>query len=140
MQKDEEFNIVSQSTDEAVGSPLLSGGVSRAYKRRILVMGFSILVLSFLAGILLSFYEWDRGSPFDHLSNWRSFNPVGRATYGPLGFALFLFPITIPVLLVLSVPIYAGMRRKRLWPLSLLGFLSMGLLWLWFITGLWEMD
>lgn len=140
MQKDEEFNLVSQRTAEAVRSPLPSGGVSRAYKRRILVVGFSILVLSFLTGIVLSFYEWDRGSPFDHLSNWRGVNPVGRATYGPLGFALFLFPITIPLLLVLSVPIYVGTRRKRLWPLSLLGFLTMGLLWLWFITELWKMD
>ena len=140
MRKDEEFNLVSECTADAVGSPQPSGGVSRAYKLRILVVGFSILVLSLLAGILLSFYKWDRGSPFDHLSNWRGFNPVGRATYGPLGFALFLFPITIPVLLVLSVPIYVGIRRKKLWPLSLLGFLSIGLLWLWFITELWKMD
>ena len=132
-------NLESESTVEAVEMPPFSQAVSRADKRRILVMGFSILALSFLAGILLSFYQWDRGSAFD-LSNWRSFNPVGRATYGPLGFALVLFPITIPVLLVLSVPIYIGIRKEKLWPLPLLGFLSMGLLWLWFITSLWEMD
>jgi hypothetical protein len=118
---------------------LLSGSIDRAYARRILVAGFSILLLSFLAGILLSFYEWDRGSPFD-VSNWKRHNPVGRATYGPLAFALMLFPWTGPVLLILSVPIYFGIKRKRLWPLSLLGFLSIGLLWLWYLKSLWEID
>src|SRR5258705_3722527 len=123
MKNDEEFNKLSQ---DAADTPPSSRGVSRAKKLRILVAGSSILVLSFLAGNLISFYEWDRGSPFD-LSNWDNYNPVGRATYAPLAFAFVLFPITIPVLLVLSLLIYAGIRRERLWPLSLLGFLSMGL-------------
>ena len=109
------------------------------YKNGILLAGFAILALSILAGIVLSFYQWENGSPFE-LSNWRSFNPVGRATYGPIGFAVVLFPFTLPVLLVLSVPIYVGMRNKRLWPLSLVGFLGIGALWLWFLTVIWEMD
>jgi hypothetical protein len=140
MQKDVDVNPVPRDSAEVAAYPPGSGGLNRgAYKRRILVGGFSILALSFLVGIFLSFYEWDRGSPFN-LSDWSEFNPVGRATYGPLGFALILFPITFPVLLVLSLPIYVGMRRARLWPLSLLGFLGIGLLWLWYITELWKMD
>jgi hypothetical protein len=109
------------------------------YRRCILAAGVTILASSFLAGIYLSFYQWDRGSPFDQ-SSWNYFNPLGRATYGPLGVALLLFPITIPVILVLSVPIYFGLKKERLWPLSLVGFFSIGLLWLWFVTTLWQMD
>jgi hypothetical protein len=140
MQKGEDLNLDSQDGSAAVVHPARSEGISHsAYKNRILLAGFLILALSFLAGILLSFYQWENGYPFD-LSNWGSFNPLARATYGPIVFVLFLFPFTFPVLLVLSLPIYFGMRKKRLWPLSLLGFLSIGLLWLWLILVLWAMD
>jgi len=92
-----------------------------------------------LAGIGLSFYQWDRGSPFNW-SSWGNYNPLGRATYGPLAFAFVLFPFTLPLLLIVSVPIYIGIRKEKLWPLSLLGFLSLGLLWLWYVTELWNFD
>ena len=104
-----------------------------------LLAGIAILALSCLAGVFLSFYQWDRGSPFDQQS-WNYHNPLGRATYGPFVFAFVLFPITLPVTLLLSVPIYFGFKYERLWPLPLLGFLSLGLLWLWYITGLWKID
>jgi hypothetical protein len=114
--------------------------VSRSYTLGILASGFAILALAVAAGIWLSFKQWDRGSPYDHLLNWRGVNPVGRATIGPLLFAVYVFPVTIPVLLVLLVPIYFGMTRKRLWPLAILGFLSMAILWLLFVTALWTID
>jgi hypothetical protein len=140
MPKPEEVNAVSEESSDFVVRSADPGGTRlRAYQRRMLLAGFAIVALSFLAGIFLSFYQWDRGSPFEP-SSWRNFNPLGRATYGPLVFALVLFPITIPVALVLLVPIYIGIRKERLWPLPLLGFLSMGLMWLWFITELWKMD
>lgn len=109
------------------------------YKRRVLLAGLAILALSFLTGVVLSFYQWDRGSPFDR-SSWGYYNPLGRATYGPLAFAFVLFPITLPLALILLVPIYVGIRKERFWPLSLLGFLSMGLLWIWYVTQLWNID
>ncbi len=111
----------------------------RKYRRRVWAVGLTILAASFLMGIFLSFYQWDRGSPFAR-SSWGYINPLGRATIGPLGFALVLFPITIPVLLVLSVPIYYGMKREKLWPLSILGFLGIGVLWVLFVTDCWEID
>jgi hypothetical protein len=114
--------------------------VSRSYTLGILASGFAILALAVAAGIWLSFKQWDRGSPYDHLLNWRGVNPVGRATVGPLLFAVYVFPVTIPVLLVLLVPIYFGMTRKRLWPLAILGFLSVAILWLLFVTALWTID
>jgi hypothetical protein len=114
--------------------------VSRSYTLGILASGFAILALAVAAGIWLSFKQWDRGSPYDHLLNWRGVNPVGRATIGPLLFAVYVFPVTIPVLLVLLVPIYFGMTRKRLWPLAILGFLSVAILWLLFVTALWTID
>jgi hypothetical protein len=104
-----------------------------------LLEGFTILALSFLIGIVISFYKWDRGSPFD-LSNWGSFSPLGRATYGPIVFAFVLFPITLPLALVLIGIIYVGIKKERFWPLSMLGFLSTGLLWLWYITVLCDFD
>jgi hypothetical protein len=109
------------------------------YRRRVLFGGGAILALSFLAGIVLSFHQWDHGSPY-HWRTWGEYNPLGRATYGPLAFAFVLFPVTVPVLLIVSVPIYIGLRKERLWPLSLLGFLSLGLLWLWYVTELWNFD
>lgn len=111
----------------------------RIYRRRVLVAGLVILAIAFLVGICLSFYQWDRGSPFAR-SSWGYFNPLGRATYGPLAFAVALFPVTIPVLLVLLWPVYFGMKRERLWPLALLGFSSIATLWVFFVVGLWQMD
>jgi len=102
-----------------------------------LLAGFAILGLSFVTGICLSFYEWDHGSPFD-LSRWDGYNPLGRATYAPVVFAVLIFPISLPISLLIFAMIYVGMRKERLWPLPLLGFLSLGLLWLWYITELWE--
>ena len=111
----------------------------RAYKSKVLLAGFMILALSFLVGVVLSFIEWDRGSPFD-VENWNYFNPVGRATWGPLAFAVVLFPITLPIVGVLSVLIHLSLKKQKLWPLSLLGFVVLGALWLLWVTGLWQMD
>jgi hypothetical protein len=140
MQKDVDVGRVSQHSADAVGpSSSTKAGSSSTYQLRVALAGFSILALSFLAGIFMSFREWDRGSPFN-LSNWGACNPVGRATYGPWVFALVLLPMIFPVLIVLTVPIYIGLKRKKLWPLSLLGFLGIGMLWLVYIQGLWEID
>lgn len=112
----------------------------QSHKRRILLSGFAILVLSLLAGIAVSFYQWDRGSPFD-TSTWgeHGFNPLGRAIY-PLVLLFMFFPITVPVILVLLVPVYIGFKREKLWPVSLIGFLAMGVLWVMILTELWTMD
>jgi len=112
----------------------------QSYKRRILLSGFAILVLSFLAGIAVSFYQWDRGSPFDR-STWGEdgFNPVARAIY-PVVLLFMFFPLAVPFILVLLVPVYIGFKREKLWPVSLIGFLAMGVLWVMFLTELWTMD
>jgi hypothetical protein len=111
----------------------------RAYKRKVLFAGFTILAVSFLIGIVLSFIEWDRGSPFE-MANWNYFNPVGRASWGPLAFAIVLFPITLPIVGVLSVLIHLSLKKQKLWPVSLLGFVVLGALWLLWVTGLWQID
>ena len=112
----------------------------QAHKRRILISGSTILAMSLLAGIVVSFYQWDSGSPFD-TSTWdeSGYNPVGRAIY-PLFLILMFFPVTIPFILVLLVPVYIGFKRERLWPVSLISFLAMGVLWVLFLTELWAMD
>jgi len=105
-----------------------------------LFLGFAVLTLSLLAGLAMSFYQWDRGSPFD-TSTWHGhFNPISRATYGPLAFTFMLFPISIPALFVLALPIYFGLKKQRLWPLALVGYLVLGVLWVFWLNGLWQMD
>lgn len=108
-------------------------------KRLILVCGFLILALAVLTGIYISFDHWDRGDPFE-VSIWAGYSPIGRATLGTLAFALILFPITVPVLAVSSVLIYFGIKRQRLWPLSLLGFLIIGVVWVWYVVGVINFD
>jgi hypothetical protein len=111
----------------------------QSHKRRILLSGFAILTLSLLAGIAVSFYQWDRGSPFD-TSTWADgFNPIGRAVY-PLILLVMFFPITVVFILVLLVPVFIGFKKEKLWPVSLIGFLAMGVLWVLFLTELWTMD
>jgi hypothetical protein len=109
------------------------------HNRKILLAGGAILALSFLVGIALSFYQWDLGSPFEQ-SSWGDYNPLGRATYAPLAFAFILFPITGPLAFILVLTVIVGMKKERLWPISMLGFLSAGLLWLWYLTRLWNFD
>lgn len=111
----------------------------QSHKRRILLSGFAILAMSLLAGILVSFYQWDRGSPFDTSTWGDGFNPVGRAIY-PLALIFMFFPFSFPFILILLVPVYIGFKRERLWPVSLIGFLVMGVLWVLFLTELWAMD
>ena len=112
----------------------------RSYRIRMMFVGFGVLVLSLISGLAMSFYQWDRGSPFD-TSTWHGrLNPIGRATYGPLAFTLMLFPITIPALFVLALPIYFGLKKQRLWPLALVGYLAVGVLWVFWLDGLWQMD
>ena len=112
----------------------------QSHTRRILLSGLAILALSLLAGVVMSFYQWDRGSPFD-TSTWgeSGFNPIGRAI-SPLILIFMFFPITFPFILVLLVPIYIGVKWKKLWPGSLIGFLAMGVLWVLFLKELWTMD
>jgi hypothetical protein len=96
--------------------------------------------MSLLAGIVASFYQWDWGSPFEK-STWGDarFNPVGRAIY-PLVLIFMFFPITVPVILVILVPGLHRGKKEKLWPVSLIGFLAMGVLWVLFLTDLWTMD
>lgn len=112
----------------------------QSHTRRILLSGFAILAMSLLAGVVMSFYQWHRGSPFD-TSTWgeSGFNPIGRAIY-PLIFLFMFFPISFPFIMVLLVPVYIGVKWKKLWPVSLIGFLAMGVLWVLFLKDLWTMD
>ena len=65
----------------------------QAHKRRILLSGLTILGMSLVAGLVVSFSQWDRGSPFD-TSTWGEYgyNPVGRAIY-PLILIFHVFSV-----------------------------------------------
>lgn len=114
----------------------------KRYRRRIWLIGFAVLMLSMLVGVGFSFYQWDRGSPFD-LSTWEDafVNPVSRATYGALIFTFVIgVPLYLPLLLILSVPIYFGLKKQSRWPLAVLPFLVLGVLWVLWVRALWVMD
>src|SRR5262245_22056803 len=112
----------------------------RAYRIRMLLLGFGVLLLSLFAGLAMSFYQWDRGSPFD-TSTWDGhFNPISRATYGPLVFIVFAFPVTFPALIVLGLLVYFGLKKRSRWPLPVIAYLATGVLWILWLDGLWHMD
>ena len=56
-----------------VSSPDLRQKRLRVYRYRVLLAGLAILALSFLVGIVLSFYRWDHGSPWLCLKSARRF-------------------------------------------------------------------
>jgi len=132
---------MSEDVGETNRQPMPSESARlRTYRIRMMLVGFGVLVLSLLGGLAMSFYQWDRGSPFD-TSTWHGhFNPISRATYGPLAFMIMIFPITIHALFVLALPIYFGLKKKKLWPLALAGYLALGVLWIFCLDGLWQMD
>ena len=56
-----------------------------------------------------------------------------QATLGPVFMGLyFLWPITLPVIFVLTMMLYVGSRLRRIW-LSALAFFLMGIYWLWLV-------
>jgi len=112
----------------------------RTYRLRMLLLGFTLLTLSCFAGLAMSFYEWDRGSPFDTATWDGHFNPISRATYGPLVFTIMIFPVTFPVLFIFALSVYFGLKKQRLWPLAVVGYLALGVLWVFWLNGLWQMD
>lgn len=132
---------MSEEHGEVEQQPTRSDAATlRTYRIRMLLLGFAVLTMSLLVGLAMSFYQWDRGSPFDS-STWDGhFNPISRATYGPLAFTVMLFPITFPALFILALPIYFGLKKQRLWPLALVGYLAVGVLWVFWLNGLWQMD
>ena len=48
---------------------------------------------------------------------------------GPLALMVMLLHITLPVVLVLSLLIFSGLRWKRVWFLSFVGIFFWGLWW-----------
>jgi len=57
-----------RSMDELIGLTLSTQRLTN-----ILLTAFAILALSFLIGIVISFYQWEDGSPFDQ-SNWGAYD------------------------------------------------------------------
>ena len=56
-----------------------------------------------------------------------------QATLGPVFIGLyFLWPVTLPVMFVLTMMVYVGSQLKRIW-VSALAFALMGIYWLWLV-------
>lgn len=102
---------------------------SHYHLRRTAILGTSVCAGSLLLGILTIFWRESGGSLF-HVPATTVRHLLLQATLGPLYMAFaFLLPITVPVLLALTIMVYFGSRMARIW-LSALAFLLMGAYWL----------
>lgn len=96
------------------------------YKRRTIIAGVSVFVISVLAGI--AFRGWHEY----HTPLLRPFTVselLFVSTVGPLAGAYLVAPLTVLVLIIFAIMVLFGARSKRIW-LSLSAFVLMGLYWL----------
>ena len=99
------------------------------YRRRTIIAGTSVFVVSVLAGI--AFRGWHEY----HTPLLRPFT-VSELLFvsivGPLAGALLAAPLTVPVLIAFAIMLFFGSRAKRIW-LSLSAFVLLGLYWLFMV-------
>jgi hypothetical protein len=104
----------------------------RFFLRRTILLGTSVFVLSMFAGIALMFWR-EYSNNLLRMPSSIAARLLLQAVVGPIYMGLaFLWPITLPVLLVLVIMTYIGSQLRRIW-LSLAAFLLMGLYWLWMV-------
>ena len=73
------------------------------------------------------------GSSLFQMPRHVAYDLMVQATLGPLYLGLvFLFPITVPVLALLGIVIFLGVRLKRVWLIAI-GFVLFSLYWLWLV-------
>jgi hypothetical protein len=106
---------------------------SRQYfLRRTIILGFAVLATFVFIGIAMTFWR-EYGDSLFKMPTAAASHLLIQATLGPLFMGLyFLWPITLPVMFVLTIMLYAGSQLRRIW-LSALVFVLMGLYWLWLV-------
>jgi hypothetical protein len=106
---------------------------SRQYSwRRTIILGLSVFATSVLSGIAIIFWR-NYGDSLFTMPAADAFQLLVQATLGPVFMGLyFLWPITLPVMSVLTMMVYVGSQLRRIW-LSALAFVLMGIYWLWLV-------
>ena len=98
------------------------------YRKRILIAGSWVCCVALIAGITCTWYA---------LRN-EDFHPdepgiLCRSTVVPFWFMFRHLPVTIAVLGVSGALIFAAVRKQKLWWLSIVGFIIIGVYWLYWV-------
>ena len=103
----------------------------RFFLRRTLILGSSVFAASLLSGLGMLFWREHGDHLFTIPADFSEL--LIRATLGPLYVGVvFLFPVTMPVMFVLTILVLVGSTMRRIW-LSALAFVLMGAYWLWVV-------
>lgn len=95
----------------------------------LLKLALAVFAVTILLSILISYLAYDGRSP-DLFSSFGLFVPLMQAVCGPPLLALVMPELIVPLAITLSIMVYSGLRRRRLWPLTLLGLICASLCWL----------
>lgn len=99
--------------------------------RRTIFLGLLSFAAFLFTGIATTF--WRESGELFKMPAVNAQRLLTQATLGPVFIGLyFLWPVTLPVIFVLTVMLYMGSQFRRIW-LSLLAFLLMGVYWLWLV-------
>jgi hypothetical protein len=102
------------------------------FLRRTVILGSSVFAASIFTGIAMTFWRESGGSLFK-MPAADTQRLLIQATLGPVFMAsYFLWPVTLPVMFVLTLTVYVGSQLRRIW-LSALAFVLMGTYWLWLV-------
>jgi hypothetical protein len=103
----------------------------RYFLRRTIILGISIFSLSIVSGVAVMF--WPDYGYLRTMSRSEASQLLLQSIAGPLYLGVvFLFPITIFVLLASVTIVSIGFLSRRIW-LSLIAFLLMGSYWVWLV-------
>ena len=99
-----------------------------SHRKRITIAGAWILGVAFVGGIA---FTWLRLRSVHVHPDEPGFLP--RSTILPLFFMFHVLKVTIPVLVVSGALIVATAIKQKLWWLSIVGFLAIGIYWLFWV-------
>lgn len=95
----------------------------------LLKLALAVCGVTLLLGTLISYLTYDGRSP-DLFSSFGVFVPLMQAICGPPLLALVMPELLVPLAITLAIMVYSGLRRRRLWPLTVLGLVCASLCWL----------
>lgn len=89
----------------------------------------TLAAMCFVAGLVMSFLLWDRGSPFEFDKLFAEHGPIFRAVFGPPFLAITFGLLGIPAWIIATVVTIFG-RMKRSHAITIIGMLLGAALWI----------
>jgi len=103
----------------------------QVFWRRTIVLGVLSFGVFLVTGIATTF--WRESGELFKMPAVNTQRLLIQATLGPVFMGLYiLWPVTLPVIFVLTMMLHVGSQFRRIW-LSALAFLLMGVYWLWLV-------